>query len=76
METQEEQKRKLYHLHIDLDKEYEPIRKRGRHNNISNYDMQILRYQGKKHTDIWSDGKLYPIDPITKSVPLFLNCSS
>ena len=76
METQEEQKRKLYHLHIDLDEEYAPARKRGKNNNISIYDMQVLRYQGKKHIDIWSDGRLYPADPITKSVPPFSNCSS
>ena len=38
--------------------------------------MQILRYQRKKHIDIWSDSKLYPTDPITKSVPPFSNCSS
>lgn len=76
MDTQEEQKRKLYHLHIDLDKDYEPARKRGKYNHISNHDMQILREHGKKHIDIWTDGKLYPVDPITNSVPPFSSCSS
>lgn len=76
MDIQEEQKRKIYHLHIDIDREYEPARKRGRHNNISNQDIQILRQHGKKHIDIWTDGKLYPVDPITKCVPPFSSCSS
>ena len=30
-----------------------------------------MRNQGKKHIDIWSDGRLYPVDPITKSSPPF-----
>ena len=48
METQEEQKRMLCHLHIDLDKEYELAHKRGKYNSISSYDMNILRYHGKR----------------------------
>ena len=76
MEIQSDQKRKLYHLHIDLDKDYEPARKRGKNTSLSSNDMNLLRYQGKKHIDLWSDGRLYPIDPTTKSVPPFLNCSS
>ena len=58
------------------EKDYEPAQKRGRNNNISSYDIQILRFQGKKHIDIWCDGRLYPVDPISKSVPPFSNCSS
>lgn len=76
MDAQEEQKRKLHHLHIDIDKDYEPIRKRGKYNTLCSNDMQILRHQGKKHIDLWLDGNLYPIDPITKSVPPFSNSTS
>ena len=76
MEVTREQKRSLYHLHIELEREYEPIRKRTKINTISNLDMQALRDQGKKHLDIWSDGRLYPIDPITKSSPPFSNSTA
>ena len=75
MEEQRDHKRSLYHLHIELDKEYEPIRKRGFTSNVSNLDMQVLRHQGKKHIDILSDGRLYLVDPVTKSTPPFSSCS-
>ena len=38
--------------------------------------MYLLRYQGKRHIDIWINGKLYPVDPITKSISPFSNFSS
>ena len=76
MEEQIGGKRSLYNLHIELDKEYEPICKRGKASTISNSNMQVLRQQGKKHIDIWSDGSLYLVDPITKSTPPFSSSSS
>ena len=62
------QQKKLYHLHVDLEKDYEP---KSKTSNISPNEMQVLRYQGKKHNDIWSDGRLYPVDPITNITPPF-----
>ena len=59
-----------------MDKDYESAHKRVKINSLSSNDMSLLRYQGKKHIDLWSDGRLYPIVPTTKSVPPFLNCSS
>ena len=70
------QHKELYHLHVELEKDYEPIRKRIKTTIISPNEMQVLRYQGKKHIDIWSDGRLYPIDPNTKTTPPFSNCTS
>ena len=71
------EKRDIYHLHIELDREYEPICKRAKVNTISSSDIHALRYEGKKHLDIWSDGKLYPpVDPLTKSTPPFSNSTS
>ena len=61
---------------MELDKEYEPIHTRSKISTISTNDMQVLRNQGKKHIDVWSDGRLYPIDPIKKCTPLFSNFSS
>ena len=76
MERKRTRQKEIYHLHVELDKEYEPIRKRIKNNNLSPNDMHILRCQGKKHIDIWSDGRLYPNDPITNSTPPFTNCTS
>ena len=76
MEKKRVQQRATYHLHIELDKDYEPIHKRSKISTISTNDMHVLRYHGKKHFDIWSDGRLYPVDPITNSTPPFSNCSS
>ena len=64
MENRNAEKRDVYHLHIELDREYEPIHKRAKVNTISSSDIHTLRYEGKKHLDIWSDGKLYPVDPL------------
>ena len=69
-------KRGLYHLHIELEDEYEPIRKRNRVSEASPTTIQTMRLEGKKHLDLWIDGKLYPIDPIKRSTPPFYNFSS
>lgn len=69
-------KRGLYHLHIELEDEYEPIRKRNRASEASPAAIQSLRLEGKKHLDLWTDGRLYPIDPMKRSTPPFYNCSS
>ena len=76
MERKRMQQKELYHLHVELEKDYEHIYKRVKTNNISPNEMQVLRYQGKKHIDIWSDGRLYPIDPIKNTTPPFSNCTS
>ena len=69
-------KRDVYHLHCELDKEYEPLQKRGRRTYISSSDLQSLRLQGKKNIDLWTDGTLYPIDPMLGSAPAFFNITS
>ena len=35
-----------------------------------------MRQDQKKHIDLWTDGRLYPVDPMTKSTPPFSGCSS
>lgn len=69
-------KRGLYHLHIELEDEYEPIRKRNRVSVASPAAIQTMRLEGRKHLDLWTDGRLYPIDPLRGSTPPFYNCSS
>ena len=69
--------RRKYHLHIDLDTEYEPFQKRGNKNRNSAHttstDIANMRLSGHKHIDLWCDGRLYPIDPKTQSHPPFSN---
>ena len=69
-------KRGLYHLHIELEDEYQPIRKRNKISVVSPDAIQTMRLEERKHLDLWTDGRLYPIDPIIKSTPPFYNCSS
>ena len=69
-------KRDVYHLHCELDKEYEPLQKRGRKNYTSTFDLQGLRLQRRKNIDLWTDGSFYPIDPMLGSTPAFYNITS
>ena len=69
-------KRGLYHLHIELEDEYQPILKRNKITEVSPAAIQTMRLEERKHLDLWTDGRLYPIDPIKKSTPPFYNCSS
>ena len=70
----------MYHLHIDLGMEYEPIQKRRRQNEVlstpSLSDKANMRLSGLKHIDLWCDGSLYPIDRQTISHPCFSNPTS
>ena len=69
-------KRDVYHLHCELDKEYEPLQKRGRRTYMSSSDLQSLRLQGRKNIDLWTDGSFYPIDPMLGTAPAFYNITS
>ena len=70
VENQATYKRK-YHLHIDLDVEYEPLYKRNTGNTLSNTQKQSARMAGAKNIDVWTDGKIYPVDPTSLSTPNF-----
>ena len=70
------QSRGLYHLHIELDEDYGSVRKRNRKAETSSLTLERMRVEQKKHIDIWTDGRLYPVDPIRKSTPPFSGCAS
>ncbi|MCO5609351.1 hypothetical protein L7F22_063577 [Adiantum nelumboides] len=70
------EKRSIYHLHIELDKEYCPVHKRNKCAEVSASIFQAMREDQKKHIDLWTDGRLYPVDPIMKNTPPFSNYSS
>ena len=52
-----------YHLHIDLDEEYEPLQNKN----------MCLR---KNNVYLWYDGSLDPTDPTSMSTPRFKNITS
>ena len=68
--------KRQYHLHIDIDREYEPLQKRNKSISLSKLDRENLRCQGKKSLDLWCDGSIYPIDPCLRSAPNFKNVTS
>ena len=69
-------KRLLYHLHIELTKEYEPAQKKNKPKQYTYLDLENMRLQDKKHLDIWCDGRIYPKNPITNIRPCFPTPSS
>ena len=66
----------LYHLHIDLEREYEHVQKKNNVRTLTRLDKENMRISGKKHVDLWCDGKLYPKNPLNNSSPSFSNPSS
>ena len=68
--------KRKYHLHIDLDMDYQPFAKRNTNSRVTEHEEKHLRDSAKKHIDIWSDGKIYPVDPTTLSTPSFSSVTS
>ena len=67
----EHSKKRLYHLHIDLDEEYTPIEKRRKGPRLSMLHKENMRAQGVHHIDLWCDGSLYPKCPVKHCNPPF-----
>ena len=75
--TQSSRKRKsTYHLHVDVDPNYQPLQKRNRAKHLSYQQMDQRRLQGEHHLDLWTDGSLYPKNPQTNAPPPFCNVTS
>lgn len=70
------QRRKTYHLHVDVHPGYEPLQKRSKCSRLSHQEMEQRRRQGEHHLDLWTDGRLYPKDPTTNATPPFSNVTS
>ena len=64
-------KRGLYHLHIELEDEYKPIRKRNQVSAASPAAIQTIRLERRKHLDLWINGRLYSNDLMKRSTPPF-----
>ena len=75
--TQSSRKHKsTYHLHVDVDPNYQPLQKRNRAKHLSYQQMDQSRLQGEHHLDLWTDGRLYPKNPQTNAPPPFCNVTS
>ena len=57
-------------LQLDLDTEYATLRSRVRH-ATPNIACDQLRMQGAKAIDLWVDGNIYPLDPLSAAPPPF-----
>lgn len=68
--------KRVYHLHIELTKEYEPAQKKNKRKEYTYLDLENMRVQDKKHLDIWCDGRIYPKNPLTNTTPSFSSTSS
>lgn len=74
--TYRRNRKDVYHLHIDLSREYEPLCKKNKEHTISEASKENLRAEGKKSVDLWVDGRMYPKHPITGSTPPFKDITS
>lgn len=59
-----------YRLHIDLEPEYSALRAAIR---VQVNGEQYLRSIGCKALNLWTDGNIYPLDPLTNAPPPFRN---
>ena len=69
-------KRLLYHLHVELTREYELAQKKNKPKQYTFLDLENMKLQDKKHLDIWCEGRIYPKNPTTNTTPCFSSPSS
>lgn len=62
---------KKFHMNIKLDEEYATWRRANAKSLKDTTEANRLRTEGRKHIDLWVDGSLYPIDPLTNKYPSF-----
>lgn len=64
-----------FRLHVDLASEYATFRSL-KPSGVNNVPLDTLRSQGRKCIDLWTNGFIYPIDPLTNAPPPFVNITS
>jgi len=67
-------KQPKFRLQVDLEAEYATLR--SNRTGTKNIAPHLLRLQGVKAIDLWTDGELYPMDPVSGSPPAFQNIAS
>lgn len=65
-----------YHLHVDIQPEYQPLKKRNKTFHLSHEQKEQRRNNGERHLDLWTDGSMYPKDPFTNAAPSFSNVTN
>lgn len=65
-----------YHLHVDIQSDYQPLKKRNKTFHLSQEEKEHRRNNGERHLDLWTDGLLYPKDPFTNAPPSFSNVTN
>ena len=63
-----------FRLHVDIDREYATLRSSRIAPNVER--ISHLRMQGCKALDLWTDGGMYPTDPISHQPPPFHNITT
>ncbi len=69
-------KKNTYHLHVDVLPEYAPLKKRNKGTFLSQQEKELRRTNQERHLDLWTDGSIYPKDPITNAPPAFANITN
>ena len=65
-----------YHLHVDIQSDYQPLKKRNKTFHLSQKQKEQRRNNGECHLDLANDGLLYPKDPFTNTPPSFSNITN
>lgn len=67
-------------IHLQLDEEYAPLVKRMRTSKEEQpaiqQAMELQRQMGAKNIDLWVQGSIYPLDPLSQLPPRFLELTS
>lgn len=64
------------HIHLLLDNEYAPFYKKNRGQKMDIIQQDMLRAAGKRHIDLWTEGSIYPKDPLSQKHPEFSGLTS
>ena len=65
-----------YHLHVDIQSDYQPLKKCNKTFHLSQEQKEQRRNNGERHLDLWTDGLLYPKDQFTNAPPSFSNITN
>lgn len=71
MSTSDTHSSSKFHINIKLNPEYATTRSVNQRVLRDAEEANRLRMEGKKHIDLWIDGSIYPIDPLTGRYPAF-----
>ena len=71
-----QRKKNTYHLHVNVLPEYAPLKKRNKIPFLSQEEKELRRTNNEHHLDLWTNGSIYPKDPLTNATPAFANITN